>query len=80
MKPTRTPPSPAKFSVGLLFVGLGFAVPDRRLRPWPSDGTRVSPHVADLGVYMLHTIGELCLSPVGLSAMTKLAPTASWSA
>jgi len=27
-----------------------------------------------LGVYLLHTIGELCLSPVGLSAMTKLAP------
>jgi POT family proton-dependent oligopeptide transporter len=27
------------------------------------------------GVYLLHTIGELCLSPVGLSAMTKLAPT-----
>ena len=26
------------------------------------------------GVYLLHTIGELCLSPVGLSAMTKLAP------
>ena len=27
-----------------------------------------------LGVYLLHTIGELCLSPVGLSSMTKLAP------
>jgi POT family proton-dependent oligopeptide transporter len=26
------------------------------------------------GTYLLHTIGELCLSPVGLSAMTKLAP------
>ncbi len=26
------------------------------------------------GVYLLHTLGELCLSPVGLSAMTKLAP------
>jgi POT family proton-dependent oligopeptide transporter len=36
-------------------------------------GTRVSPGWL-LTVYFLHTVGELCLSPVGLSAITKLAP------
>jgi POT family proton-dependent oligopeptide transporter len=36
-------------------------------------GIQVSP-LWLIGVYFLHTIGELCLSPVGLSAMTKLAP------
>jgi POT family proton-dependent oligopeptide transporter len=36
-------------------------------------GAKVSP-LWLVGVYLLHTIGELCLSPVGLSAMTKLAP------
>ena len=40
------------------------------LPPW----NRVGIHWL-FGVYLLHTIGELCLSPVGLSAMTKLAPT-----
>lgn len=39
------------------------------LPPW----NRVGTHWL-FGVYLLHTIGELCLSPVGLSAMTKLAP------
>ena len=36
-------------------------------------GTQVSPAWLTV-VYLLHTFGELCLSPVGLSAMTKLAP------
>jgi POT family proton-dependent oligopeptide transporter len=64
----REPTSIAKFSIGLLFVGLGFAV----LIP-VAGGTAVSPWWLTL-TYLLHTIGELCLSPVGLSAMTKLAP------
>ncbi len=62
------PTSTAKFSIGLLLVGLGFAV----LIPIASS-TGVSPWWLTL-TYLLHTIGELCLSPVGLSAMTKLAP------
>ena len=62
------PSSTGKFSVGLIFVGLGFAV----LIP-VARGTAVSPWWLTL-TYLLHTIGELCLSPVGLSAMTKLAP------
>jgi proton-dependent oligopeptide transporter, POT family len=51
-----------------VFVGLGFAI----LIP-VANGTNVSPWWLTL-TYLLHTVGELCLSPVGLSAMTKLAP------
>ena len=38
-----------------------------------ADGTLVSPWWL-VAMYVLHTIGEMCLSPVGLSAMTRLAP------
>ena len=64
----KEPTSTAKFSIGLLFVGLGFAI----LIPVAS-ANAVSPWWLTL-TYLLHTVGELCLSPVGLSAMTKLAP------
>ena len=68
----REPSSPAKFTLGLLFGGLGFAV-----MAWgalhASGGVLVSMWWLNI-TYLLHTIGELCLSPVGLSAMTKLAP------
>ncbi len=64
----REPSSPTKFSLGLLLVGLGFLI----LVPAAS-GAMVSPWWLT-GTYFLHTLGELCLSPVGLSAMTKLAP------
>jgi POT family proton-dependent oligopeptide transporter len=64
----REPSSPAKFSVGLLFVGLSFMV----LVP-PAAHVGVSPNWLNLS-YFLSVIGEMCLSPVGLSAMTKLAP------
>jgi POT family proton-dependent oligopeptide transporter len=66
------PSSPTKFTFGLLFVGLGFAllVPAAKLT---AAGAMVSPWWLT-GTYFLHTVGELCLSPVGLSAMTKLAP------
>jgi POT family proton-dependent oligopeptide transporter len=64
----RNPSSTIKFSIGLLFGGLSFII--------------LIPIAGKLGVspiwltltYLLQTIGELCLSPVGLSAMTKLAP------
>jgi POT family proton-dependent oligopeptide transporter len=65
----QEPGAPAKFAVGLLLVGLGFAV----LIPPASQGTLVSPGWLTL-TYLLHTWGELSLSPVGLSAMTRLAP------
>lgn len=68
----RNPSSAAKFALGLLFVSLGFAlmVPAAQLA---ASGDRVGWWWL-MGCYLLHTIGEMCLSPVGLSAMTKLAP------
>ncbi|MFY9725450.1 MAG: peptide MFS transporter [Bryobacteraceae bacterium] len=66
------PSSPAKFSMGLLWAGLAIAI----LVP----AALMSEHGALVsywwltGTYFMQTIGELCLSPVGLSAMTKLAP------
>jgi POT family proton-dependent oligopeptide transporter len=68
----RDPSYPAKFAVGLLFAGLGFAVLIGGAIA-AKGGVRVSP-LWLIAVYFLHTIGELCLSPVGLSSMTKLAP------
>ena len=68
----REPSSPAKFSLGLLFGGLAFAI----LVPAAYTvvgGSKVGPYWLT-GTYLLQTLGELCLSPVGLSAMTKLAP------
>lgn len=64
----REPSSPSKFTLGLLFGGLAFAI----MVP-AAHGANVSPWWL-IGCYFLQTIGELCLSPVGLSAMTKLAP------
>jgi proton-dependent oligopeptide transporter, POT family len=67
------PSSPTKFAYGLFFVGAGFLVlVGAALSSGPAGG-RVTP-VWLLTVYLCHTIGELCISPVGLSAMTKLAP------
>ena len=68
----RDPSSPTKFGFGLLFVGLGFLVMVGAAQA-SAGGARVSPNWLML-TYLLHTIGELCLSPVGLSSMTKLAP------
>ncbi|MEC8494095.1 MAG: oligopeptide:H+ symporter [Planctomycetota bacterium] len=69
---SKAPSDPAKFAVGLLFAGLGFLV--LAGGAMGSGGwLRVSP-LWLFSVYLLHTVGELFLSPVGLSSMTKLAP------
>ncbi len=68
----RDPSTPAKFSLGLFFLGAGFAVMILAATA-AANGQKVSPLWLVL-TYLLHTVGELCLSPVGLSAMTKLAP------
>lgn len=69
----KEPSTPLKFTLGLLFVGLGFflLVPAAQILEAGAD--KVGPQWL-IAVYLLHTVGELCLSPVGLSAMTKLAP------
>jgi POT family proton-dependent oligopeptide transporter len=68
----REPSSPAKFGLGLLFVGAGFAILVVAARI-AETGVKVAPWWLVV-TYLLHTFGELSLSPVGLSATTKLAP------
>ena len=70
----RQPSVPKKFAIGILFAGLSFLV---ILIPGYFAGTDslVSPLWLVLS-YFVVVIGELCLSPVGLSATTKLAPEA----
>jgi proton-dependent oligopeptide transporter, POT family len=69
------PSSPVKFSLGLLFAGLGFAVmiPAANLVVGSGGVLKVSAMWLTVS-YILQSIGELCLSPVGLSTMTKLSP------
>jgi POT family proton-dependent oligopeptide transporter len=66
------PSSPAKFGLGLILMGTGFLVMFVAAS-YVVQGERVLPTWLIL-TYLLHTFGELCLSPVGLSSMTKLAP------
>jgi POT family proton-dependent oligopeptide transporter len=68
----REPSSPSKFGLGLLFVGAGFAVLVVAAS-LAQNGVKVSPWWLVV-TYLLHTFGELSLSPVGLSATTRLAP------
>ncbi len=71
-KRNRNPSTPMKMSFGLIFMGLGYAVMmgasliviggDKPLPTWLAL------------TYLLHTFGEICLYPIGLSAVTKLSP------
>lgn len=65
---------PAKFALGLIQVGAGFLVLVWGAQ-YADESARV-PLIFLVLLYLLHTTGELFLSPVGLSAMTKLAPAA----
>ena len=67
----RQPSSPAKFTFGLFFAGIAFVV--IAFAATLTINGRVSPMWL-VTVYFLQTIGELCLSPVGLSTVTKLSP------
>ena len=66
------PSMPAKFAIGLLFLGLGFFVMVGAAK-LVTAGNSAAPYWLIL-TYLLHTMGELCVSPVGLSSVTKLAP------
>jgi POT family proton-dependent oligopeptide transporter len=66
------PSAPAKFALGLLLLGLGFLVMVGAASVVVS-GRLAGPQWLLLA-YLLHCFGELCLSPVGLSSVTKLAP------
>lgn len=66
------PSTPMKFGLAVIQVGLGFLV-----LVWGANsvGPEVAVPVAFIFlIYLLHTTGELCLSPVGLSAMNRLSP------
>ncbi|HMA44063.1 MAG TPA: peptide MFS transporter [Gemmatimonadales bacterium] len=71
---SRQPSSPTKFALALVFAALSFLllVPAGVLAQ-SGTGVRVSP-LWLVGSYFVQELGELCLSPVGLSAVTKLAP------
>ena len=66
------PSAPAKFALGLMLMGSGFLVMAAAAEI-VAHGSKVLPYWL-LMTYLLHTFGELCLSPVGLSYYTKLAP------
>jgi POT family proton-dependent oligopeptide transporter len=68
------PTTPTKFAFGLFFVGLSFVflmIPAAAIQETP--GLRVSPFWL-IGCYFIQELGELSVSPVGLSVFTKLAP------
>lgn len=66
------PSAPAKFGFGLILLGLGFLFMVAAANI-VAGGGKAMPYLLTL-TYLLHTYGELCLSPVGLSFVTKLAP------
>ncbi|MFN2530974.1 MAG: peptide MFS transporter [Pyrinomonadaceae bacterium] len=68
----RQPSSSAKFAFGLFFAGIAFVIV--AFASTLTGMGRVSPMWL-VTVYFLQTMGELCLSPVGLSTITKLSPT-----
>jgi POT family proton-dependent oligopeptide transporter len=70
----RDPDPVLKFALGLIQVGLGFLV--LVFGAQVHDAAFRTPMLFLALAYLLHTTGELCLSPVGLSEMTKLAPAA----
>ncbi|MGI9034530.1 MAG: peptide MFS transporter [Pyrinomonadaceae bacterium] len=74
----RQPSDSIKFAIGLFFGGLGFVVVAYASSLLGADPENNAASKVTFWwlvlVYFCHTIGELCLSPVGLSSMTKLAP------
>ena len=70
-KRNMEPSTPIKFSIGIIFVGLGFLALVYGMKS--SEGLQTGVFWIIL-IYLLHTLGELCLSPVGLSSVTKLSP------
>jgi POT family proton-dependent oligopeptide transporter len=67
----RQPSSPVKFTFGLLFIGMAYLllIPASMMTAYG----KISP-LWLVGLYFLEVVGEMCLSPVGLSTVTKLAP------
>jgi POT family proton-dependent oligopeptide transporter len=71
-KRRKNPGTPVKFAYGLVGIGLSFGIMMLAMAA-ASGGAKVSPLWLSV-VYLVQTVAELCLSPVGLSVTTKLAP------
>jgi POT family proton-dependent oligopeptide transporter len=71
-KRNLNPSAPAKFAIGVILMGSGFLIM-AAAAVIVAGGSKVLP-IWLIMTYLLHTFGELCLSPVGLSYTTKLAP------
>ncbi len=75
-KMNREPRTPIKFFLGLLQMALGYFIivwGIKSVAGYSNAGTLI-PIIFLLGMYLFHTTGELSLSPVGLSIVTKLSP------
>ncbi|NND51606.1 MAG: peptide MFS transporter [Flavobacteriaceae bacterium] len=69
------PPASVKYALGLVLLGLGFALLAFGARNVPAGAEAASLSMAWLVLaYLFHTLGELCLSPMGLSYLSKLIP------
>ncbi len=69
------PTGPVKFAIGLILLGLGFAILAFGSMAIPLGAKTASVSMMFLiFAYLFHTLGELCVSPVGLSYVSKLAP------
>ena len=71
--------TPVKMGVGMIILGVGFlfmigAVAERSANGDVDDVNNKAALMWLIMTYLLHTIGELCISPVGLSVVTKLSP------
>lgn len=67
---SRQPSTPVKFALGAIIMGAAFLL----FLPWANGAPNSTPLIAIIGILLVFTIAELFISPVGLSASTKLAP------
>ena len=70
----KEPTSPVKFAMALLMLAIGFVFMIFATLEQGGDLTVKTSMYWLVGAYFFHTMGELCLSPIGLSMITKLAP------
>jgi POT family proton-dependent oligopeptide transporter len=76
-KKGKNPSTPIKMGIGMLFLGVGFLFMLGAVAQRGGDGQDMTIKASLfwlLATYFFHTVGELCLSPIGLSMVTKLAP------
>ncbi len=71
---SKEPDSPTKFALGLVLLAIGFCFMIGAVLEQGGDASVKTSMFWLVGAYFFHTMGELCLSPIGLSMVTKLAP------